>query len=130
MIKGRRKVMVKQKAAPDASISALSEARTRYAERGDVNSCGDWLAVALREHCHTGDGFDIGKFERVLKENGIQWNINRDTNGWIGRFRMNGRQKLAAVAKKTGFVLLGGEKVRAPGAKKRGRKSKTVETAA
>jgi hypothetical protein len=43
---------------------------------------------------------------------------------------MNGRQKLAAVARKTGFVLVSGEKIRAPGAKQRGRKPKCVETAA
>jgi len=74
---------------------------------------------ALKEHCHGEDGFDIGKFERVLKENDIDWNINRKTHGWIGRFRMNGRQKLAAVARKKGYILVSGEKVRAPGAKKR-----------
>jgi hypothetical protein len=90
-----------------------------------VNSCGDWLAYALKEHCYSEDSFDIGKFERMLKENNIEWDINRKTHGWIGRFRMNGRQKLAAVAKKTGFVLLGGEKILAPGAKKRGRKPKS-----
>jgi hypothetical protein len=47
--------------------------RSVYAQRGDVNSCGDWLAVALKEHCHSGQGFDVDKFERVLKENDIEW---------------------------------------------------------
>jgi hypothetical protein len=54
------------------------------------------------------------------------WNIDRETHGWIGRFRMNGRQKLAAAARTIGYILIGGEKVRAPGAKKRGRKPKAV----
>jgi hypothetical protein len=26
------------------------------------------MALALKEHCHSEHGFDIGKFERVLKE--------------------------------------------------------------
>ncbi|HEX7227643.1 MAG TPA: hypothetical protein VF353_07700 [Candidatus Binatia bacterium] len=34
-------------------------------------SSSDWLAVALKEHCHSEDGFDVGKLERVLKENDI-----------------------------------------------------------
>jgi hypothetical protein len=63
----------------------------------------------------------------VLKENGIAWNINRETHGWIGRFRMNGRQKLAAVARKTGYILVSGEKILKPGAKKRGGKGKRAE---
>jgi hypothetical protein len=119
----------KRKAKKNISFGSLSKAKLIYAERGDVNSCGDWLAAALKEHCHSQEGFDIGKFERVLKENGIAWNINRKTHGWIGRFRMNGRQKLAAVARKTGYILFSGEKVRVPGAKKRGRKPKTIEAA-
>jgi hypothetical protein len=48
MTKTRRKVALKKKAAPEVSISALSKARTRYAERGDAASCGDWLALALK----------------------------------------------------------------------------------
>ena len=125
MAKAKRKAKVKAMFR-NVSTGALSKARSVYAERGDVNSCGDWLALALKEHCHSEDGFDIGKFERVLKENDIEWNINRKTHGWIGRFRMNGRQKLAAVARKTGYILISGKKVRAPGAKKRGRKPKAV----
>ena len=82
----------KRKAKTKASLSALFKVKAVYAERGHAASCGDWLALALKEHCHSQGGFDIGKFERVLKENDIQWNINRKTHGWIGRFRMNGRQ--------------------------------------
>jgi hypothetical protein len=122
-----RKLRKDQAAAE--SLEALAKARNKYKERGDAASCGDWLAVVLKEHCHSEDAFDIGKFERVLKDNNIEWDINRETNGWIGRFRMNGRQKLAAVARKTGYILISGEKVRAPGAKKRGRKAKAAEAA-
>ena len=84
----------------EVSIEPLSKPKTRNTERGNAVSSSDWLAVALKEHCHNANGFDIAKFERVLKENDIEWNINRKTHGWIGRFRMNGNQKLAAVARK------------------------------
>jgi hypothetical protein len=67
MATAKRKAKVKA----DVSIGALTKAKSVYAERGDVNSCGDWLALALKEHCHSEDGFDIGKFECVLKENDI-----------------------------------------------------------
>ena len=41
-----------------------------HAERGDVNSCGDWLAVALKEAFRTDDGgFDLTAFKACLKEN-------------------------------------------------------------
>ena len=70
-----RKLQKEQTAAE--SLEALANARSKYKERGDAASCGDWLAVALKEHCHTEDGIEIGKFEHVLKENAIEWNINR-----------------------------------------------------
>ena len=40
MAKAKRKAKIKV----EASISALSIVKTAYAKRGDVNSCGDWLA--------------------------------------------------------------------------------------
>ena len=88
MSKAKRKAKTKAK----ASLSALFKVKAVYAKRRDAASCGDWLAVALKEHCHSEDAFDIRRSEQVLKENGIEWNINRKTHGWIGRFRMNGRQ--------------------------------------
>jgi hypothetical protein len=68
------------------SIKAPPKGKTRYTERANAASCGDLLAVALKEHCHGKDGFDIGKFERVLKETDIEWDINLETHGWIGGF--------------------------------------------
>ena len=61
-----------------------------------------------------GDGFDVEGFGRCLRDNGIEWEIDRSRPGWIGRFRMNGRQKLAAVARRNGYILIDGEKVRQP----------------
>jgi hypothetical protein len=51
---GRRTKMAKakRKIKKDISIGALSKAKSVYAENGDSNSCGDWLAQALKEHCH------------------------------------------------------------------------------
>jgi hypothetical protein len=41
-----------------------------YAARGNVNSCGDWLAVALKDAFRTEDGsFDLTAFKPCLKEN-------------------------------------------------------------
>jgi hypothetical protein len=88
MAKAKRKAKIKA----NVSIGALSKARSIYADRGDVNSCGDWSAKALKEHCHSEEGFDIGKFERVLTENDIEWDINRKTHGWIGTDGKSWRQ--------------------------------------
>jgi hypothetical protein len=115
----------------DASRIIASAEIAILVASGDASSCGDWLAVARHEQCHGEDGFDIEKFERVLRDNGVAWDLDRDKHGWVGRFRMNGRQKLAALARKQGFVVIGGEKVRAPGVKgKRRRKAKTAEAEA
>ena len=43
-----------------------------YAERGDVNSCGDWLALALKDPFRTKDGgLDLTAFKACLKDNGL-----------------------------------------------------------
>jgi hypothetical protein len=43
-----------------------------HAEHGDVNSCGDWLAVALKDAFRTEDGgFDLTAFKACLKDNGV-----------------------------------------------------------
>jgi hypothetical protein len=36
-----------------------------YAARGDVNSCGDWLALALKEAFRTEDGASIWWYLRL-----------------------------------------------------------------
>ena len=64
-------------------------------------SSSDWLAVALKEHCHSEDSSDIGKFECVLNENDIALEQRPENSRLDRKFRMNGRQKLAAVARKT-----------------------------
>jgi hypothetical protein len=38
-----------------------------------VNSCGDWLTVALEDAFRTRDGsFDLTAFKACLKENGVE----------------------------------------------------------
>jgi hypothetical protein len=129
-----RKLRKEQKAAEhqEASISALSKAKERYAERGDVNSCGDWLAVALKEAFRTEDGsFDLSAFKERLKENDLEApKVDMERHGAIGRFRMCAGLMLPRQATKRGFVVIGGKKITAPGAKKHGRKAKTVEAGA
>lgn len=63
---------------------------TVYAERGDVNSCGDWLAVALKDAFRTEDAsFFLMAFNACLKENEIEArNVDMNRHGAIGRFRM------------------------------------------
>jgi hypothetical protein len=87
-----------------------------------VNSCGDWLAVALKDPFRTGDGsFDLAAFKACLKDNGVTPpNVNMNRHGAIGRFRM---------CAKVSHVVIGGKKIVAPGTKKRGRKVKTTAAA-
>ena len=120
---GRKNSPGEQKAA-EVSIKALSKPKTRYAERDDAVSSSDWLAVALKEHCPQTASTSASSSVCLRKMTWI-WNIDRETHGWIGRFRMNGRQAGGSRAT-TGFILVSGEKVRAPGAKKRDRKPKAV----
>jgi hypothetical protein len=97
-----------------------------YAERGDVNSCGDCLALALKDCFRTEDGsFDLAAFKACLKENGIDApKVDMDRRGAIGRFRMCAGLMLRRRGAKLGFVVIG-KKITARGAKKpRGRKAK------
>jgi len=124
-----KKLRAEQKAAE--SIEALQNAKQRYAERGDVNSCGDWLAVALKEAFRTKDGgLDLAAFKACLKENGIEApKVDMERHGAIGRFRMCAGLMLRRHALKVGHVVIGGKKIAAPGLKKRGRKAKAAEKA-
>ena len=47
--------------------------KTFYAERGDVNSCADWLAVGLGDAFRTDErSFDLAALKACLKDNGIE----------------------------------------------------------
>jgi hypothetical protein len=87
--------------------------------RGNVNSCGDWLAVALKDAFRTEDGsFDLEAFKACLKDNGVTPpNVDMGRHGAIGRFRMCAGLMLRRCAAKQGFVVIDGGK--APAAKPR-----------
>jgi hypothetical protein len=95
-----------------------------------VNSCGDWLAVALKGVFRTGDGsFDLAAFKACLKDNGFEApKVDMDRHGAIGRFRMCAGLMLRRHASKVGHIVIGGKKIAALGTKKRGRKAKTAAT--
>jgi len=100
----------------------LQKAKQRYAERGDVNSCGDWLVVALKDAFNpTGREFDLDGFMKCLKENGMAISdklaANRTPNGKDLRMRMS--LVLRRRAAKLGFVVIDGKKIMVPRAKKR-----------
>ncbi len=107
----------------------LSKAKSEHAARGDVNSCGDWLALAFKEVFRTEDGsFDWTAFKTCLKENDSEPpKVDMERHGAIGRFRMCAGLMLRRHAVKLGFVVIGGKQIQAPGAKKRGREAKAAE---
>ncbi len=94
---------------------------------GDANSCGDWLALGLKDAL---DGsFDLTAFKACLKENDLEPpKVDMARHGAIGRFRMCAGLMLRRQAAKVGFVVIGGKRITAPGTKtRRGRKAKAEE---
>lgn len=105
-----------------------TKAKSLYAARGDVNSCGDWLALASKEAFRTEDGsFDLTAFKACLKDNDIEPpKVDMERHGAIGRFRMCAGLMLRRRAAKAGHVIIDCKKIAAPGTKKRGRKAKAA----
>ena len=54
------------------------------------NTCGEWLAVALKDSFRTEDGsFDLTALKACLKANRIQEpKVDMDRHGAMGRFRI------------------------------------------
>lgn len=104
----------------------LEKYKNVYAERGNRDHCGDWLATFLksRKDLVDADGaFDVVAFEALLKENGVdmdgKWakclhDENYRSHGWKGRFRMHGRQKLELIVARVGHVVINGDTFDAP----------------
>lgn len=108
---------------PEASGSVVPETyRAKYREvssNGQTN--GDWLAETLVSETHGTDGFNVEDFTQVLSLNGVdfsgQWAKlpTSGQKGWIGRYRMNGRQVLEKQIALTGvYVDLLGHKHEVP----------------
>jgi hypothetical protein len=71
---------------------------------------------------------DLMAFKACLKKNDIEPpKVDMARHGAIGRFRMCAGLMLRRQASKRGFVVIGGKKIAAPGAKNRGRKAKRAE---
>ena len=98
---------------PEGSGSVVPEGyRARYREVStNGQTCGDWLAEWLTEQCHGIDGFSVADFASILDENQVDrsgaWARLPESGqkGWVGRWRMNGRQALEKVIARTGKVI-------------------------
>lgn len=101
--------------------------REEYKARGNPNHCGDWLANQLSGRFDTtiadGErakkGFDTDAFTAFLVENEVpmegKWADlpNSGQQGWVGRYRMNGRQKLETTVLQRGTLIVDGKPVQA-----------------
>jgi hypothetical protein len=74
------------------------------------------------------DSFDLTAFKACLKDNDVTPpNVDMERHGAIGRIRMCAGLMLRRHALKVGHVVIGGKKIAAPRAKKRGRKAKAAK---
>jgi hypothetical protein len=74
--------------------------RQRYARMGHPRHCGDELAELLNRLCLVDDALNLEVFEAIMDINGVDISMyNRTRQGWEGRLRMTGRNKLAAVVR-------------------------------
>lgn len=87
------------------------EYRTMYREMSsNGQTCGDWLAEFLVLHTHGIEGFNVADFQAIVEANGLDqsrpWAKLPESGqaGWIGRYRMNGRQALEKLVAKRGWV--------------------------
>lgn len=95
-----------------------------YRARGNPDHCGDWLAATL-------DGqfdkvvndeirFDHDAFAVCLIDNGVEMSgkwaslPTSGQKGWVGRYRMNGRQKLEVRVAINGTLTLRDEVIEVP----------------
>jgi hypothetical protein len=73
-------------------------------------TCGDWLAEWLVAQTHGGEGFNVADFTAILISNDVdmrgKWAGLPESGqkGWIGRYRMNGRQVLEKVVALRGTI--------------------------
>lgn len=97
----------------EASGSIVPEEyRARYREdSSNGQTCGDWLAEWLVNQTHGIEGFNVEDFHAILSANALDMTrpwaglYQSGQKGWIGRYRMNGRQVLEKQVAWTGFVI-------------------------
>jgi hypothetical protein len=98
---------------PKVSGSVVPETyRKRYqSASSNGQTCGDWLAEFLVSETHTGGVFSHEAFTELLVSNNVDMTKRwaqlpvSGQQGWVGRYRMNGRQVLEKIVAKQGFVL-------------------------
>lgn len=97
---------------PEVSGSVVPEHyRAQYREMSsNGQTCGDWLAEWLVNETHTLDGFNVDEFTGILHANEVDMTMpwaklpESGQKGWIGRYRMNGRQTLEKLVAYRGWV--------------------------
>lgn len=98
------------------------EYRAKYREvSSNGQTCGDWLAEFLTLQCHNLDGFQVSDFAALLTNNEVDqsgaWAKLPESGqkGWVGRWRMNGRQTLEKTVARAGFIIgVNGERFEVP----------------
>lgn len=74
-------------------------------------NCGDWLAEWLTTQTHGQTGFMVDDFTQLLSLNGVDLNTKwgqlptSGQKGWVGRYRMNGRQVMEKAVAKSGVAI-------------------------
>lgn len=96
---------------PSGSV-VPEEYRIQYKEKSsNGQTCGDWLAEFLVAQTHGAKGFHVADFTAILNNNGLdmtaKWAKLPESGqpGWIGRYRMNGRQVLERHVAERGWVI-------------------------
>lgn len=95
---------------PSGSV-VPEEYRIQYKEKSsNGQTCGDWLAEFLVGQTHGGSGFNVEDFTHILNRNNVdmtaKWAKLPESRqpGWIGRYRMNGRQVLERLVAERGWI--------------------------
>lgn len=100
---------------PEASGSVVADEYRRLYKEASSNgqTCGDWLAERLVDDTHGADGFNPEDFTQILSNNGVDLSAKwaklpySGQKGWVGRYRMNGRQVLEKVIALRGIYVDG-----------------------
>jgi len=98
---------------PTPSGSVVPEHYRRQYREASSNgqTCGDWLAEWLVAQTHNIQGFMVEDFTAIITNNGVDMTAKwaklpeSGQKGWVGRYRMNGRQALEKVAAKAGGLF-------------------------
>jgi hypothetical protein len=98
---------------PKASGSVVQDHyRAQYREQSsNKQTCGDWLAEQLVSDTHGPEGFMVDDFTAILSANGVDMRAKwaqlpfSGQKGWVGRYRMNGRQVLEKLVALNGIYI-------------------------